>query len=759
MKRRTFTTVILACSLIVFLLMGARICDDLLSSGRTIGISVDDSDEILTVTQVIDGRPASEAGLETGDIIESIDGSTLSSVSEILGLAATFERDTPVEFKIMRGEETRHLTICPGIPFPWTPLGLDLLVILGYLSIALLAHFRAPDVLRARLLSGFSIAVALELALPRFIPGFADWILFREIFYYSLTGAQLGLELHLASVIPKKYDWFTSRPWLPKLYYGIGLFIGTATALIATTAPNLGVPGLEGANALVQSIVNDFVLGGWGIAVVALLFLQFRNSKTPGHRSQALLVLVGVLPWAVFNLCNSVLTRLDVVSPQWTEFVQPMVLLFYPAAIFIAIFRYHFFDIDLVLRRSLVIAVVTCLVIILFSVVFENVASRFGEQVNAGKWQVAAFALGMLILGLLFNPVRAQAQKSIDSRFFPERLAQREHLAELAASLPNQGSLSSMGQHLVEEVSKVFQVESATVMVADPRSGILLSLASNSPRLDGFLEISLLIQSDDAGIEQLRKARRPIPADIIISTSPAMAQRIHAVGAELGVGLISKERLIGILLLGPKVNRERFRSEELDLLRLFSLNVATVLENVRLFQSATYEQLTGLLRREAILEALDGEINRASRYHRPLTVGMVDLDHFKRVNDSWGHLAGDAILQKVAGVLQENLRSTDRIGRYGGEEFLFILPETTMNEGLSVADKLRQALEDMNSPVEEASELRVTASIGLAELKHGDNEHPPGARDLIAAADSALLMAKHRGRNLVVAADMSDSVT
>ncbi len=466
-----------------------------------------------------------------------------------------------------------------------------------------------------------------------------------------------------------------------------------------------------------------------------------------------MLILLGVAPWAAFNIGHSILSRIDVATPDWALLLQPVVLLFYPIAIFVAIIRYDLFDIDLVVRRSPVLALVTIGMAVLFLLALETIASRFGEEVQAGKFQVAVFACGMLVLGLLFNPVRHWVQKTIDHRFFPEKMVQREHLAELAAKLPTLGSLSSMGRHLVTEVADVFNVESATLMVADPRSGVLVSLASITPNNQGMLEGSLLLESNDAGIDQLRKARRPIPADIMGSTSPAMAQRINAVGAELGVGLVNGEILVGLLLLGPKKDRQRFRPEELDLLRLFSHNLATVLENVRLFQSATYEQLTGLLRREGILEALEAEIQRAARYHRPLAVGMVDLDHFKRINDTWGHLAGDALLQRVATVLKEQLRSTDRIGRYGGEEFLFFLPETELSIGRVVAEKLRQVIEDLPSPLEETPEIRITTSIGLAELGHDDDDNPPSATDLIAAADAALLKAKGEGRNCVVTAE------
>ena len=110
-------------------------------------------------------------------------------------------------------------------------------------------------------------------------------------------------------------------------------------------------------------------------------------------------------------------------------------------------------------------------------------------------------------------------------------------------------------------------------------------------------------------------------------------------------------------------------------MKLLATQAATVFENARLFESATYEGLTGLYRREAILEILDREWSRSVRYDRPLAVALADLDRFKWVNDRSGHLVGDLVLQRVAAELKGQLRETDFIGRFGGEEFLLVLPE------------------------------------------------------------------------------------
>jgi diguanylate cyclase (GGDEF)-like protein len=175
-----------------------------------------------------------------------------------------------------------------------------------------------------------------------------------------------------------------------------------------------------------------------------------------------------------------------------------------------------------------------------------------------------------------------------------------------------------------------------------------------------------------------------------------------------------------------------------------------VFETARLFESATYESLTGLLRREAILEQLERELERAARYHRPLTVAMADLDHFKEVNDRYGHLAGDALLNRVAQVAASGLLSTDAIGRYGGEEFLIVLPETDIAGACAVAEKIRGLVQRASVPMEDGSLAQVTISIGLSTLQDfGPRQSRVTARDLIAAADRSLYEAKNSGRNRI----------
>ncbi len=164
---------------------------------------------------------------------------------------------------------------------------------------------------------------------------------------------------------------------------------------------------------------------------------------------------------------------------------------------------------------------------------------------------------------------------------------------------------------------------------------------------------------------------------------------------------------------------------------------------------ATTDPQTRLLNRMAILGVLSGEIERANRYQRPLSVAMFDIDHFKRVNDTHGHAIGDDVLRHVAGVLQENVRSVDSLGRYGGEEFLLVMPETDLEGGMASAENLRRILG--RAPVTVAvqgGELAFPVSISAGVTGH-DGIRSLDVDQLLREADSALYGAKEAGRDQV----------
>jgi diguanylate cyclase (GGDEF)-like protein len=205
-----------------------------------------------------------------------------------------------------------------------------------------------------------------------------------------------------------------------------------------------------------------------------------------------------------------------------------------------------------------------------------------------------------------------------------------------------------------------------------------------------------------------------------------------------------EEHLLGYLWLWGN----RLSAADLPVLSIFAKQIGLSLERARLFQEvqelALTDPLTNLLNRRSLFELGRIEFLRSRRGDRPFSGAMLDLDHFKRINDTYGHPTGDRVLQEIARRCKELVREIDLLGRYGGEELILLMPETPLVIATKVAERLRQQIQDVTVPLGEINES-ITISVGVATK----DEYTPDLETLIARADQAMYIAKHRGRNRV----------
>jgi diguanylate cyclase (GGDEF)-like protein len=208
--------------------------------------------------------------------------------------------------------------------------------------------------------------------------------------------------------------------------------------------------------------------------------------------------------------------------------------------------------------------------------------------------------------------------------------------------------------------------------------------------------------------------------------------------------LSERGKPLGALILGSKEKNAELSREEERMIDVVCSHAAITLANARMYAKME-EMVTGLVNRRRFNELLAEALARATRFERKVSVMMVDADHFKSINDTYGHPVGDLVLKRIATLLSEEARRTDVVARYGGEEFVVILDETDIDGAKGVAERVRERIE-RELIQGDFGRIRVTASLGVAAWP----DHAQSAEELLDRADQALYEAKKKGRNRVV---------
>jgi len=239
--------------------------------------------------------------------------------------------------------------------------------------------------------------------------------------------------------------------------------------------------------------------------------------------------------------------------------------------------------------------------------------------------------------------------------------------------------------------------------------------------------------------------------DRSVALTPAVS-----VQSDDGIAAVPRDLLAEIASLVRFASERNARVRDLTerLASLESANLDLLLKNSELSEISARDSLTGLYNRWYVMEKIDSEMNRSLRHGCPVSVIMLDIDHFKRVNDSFGHSTGDRVLRSVGQVLRDSCRVYDVAGRYGGEEFCVVLPETKVSNTTVVAERIRERLASSRFDVG-ADSVVVTASIGVAGIDSLEAEGSLSPTALIDRADLALYSAKHHGRNRVEMWDLA----
>ncbi len=411
--------------------------------------------------------------------------------------------------------------------------------------------------------------------------------------------------------------------------------------------------------------------------------------------------------------------------------------------------------------------------------VILSVLSNLAVTRSPGSSTLLAIGLivAFLALALAFALLSSRALQSQITRFL--HAARRLGGGDFSAPVPSEGhddfaalaeEFNSMSRQLE---SRLAELEQERGRLRESVRRIGQTFASNLDR-PALLELALGTAIDatrascgrvsvrDGSDQPLAEAVRHGALDGL-EESFMSAERSALTSEELGRGhegdleVLSaglRPRRRGSRALGLITVARRglpFTDDEADLLRSLAAQAALALENVDLHEQvsrqAVTDELTGLANHGRFQELLGAETEQVRRYHHSLGLIMVDLDNFKRINDTYGHQQGDVVLRAVSDVLRENSRDADWPARYGGEELALILPHTDLEGAYIIAERIREAIEALSvRRIDGGEPLRVTASVGVAAATDGDKDQ------LVARADGALYEAKRSGKNRTVRA-------
>jgi diguanylate cyclase (GGDEF)-like protein len=333
------------------------------------------------------------------------------------------------------------------------------------------------------------------------------------------------------------------------------------------------------------------------------------------------------------------------------------------------------------------------------------------------------------------------------ARLLQEQAAREVAVNRIANAIRSTLELPVILQTTVDEVGRALGAEHCALRVAgETEQESVTKFYSHAAAPDVNAQAELLAHLDE--YHTCLATQR----DAHTTSEASTADTDEQTGPFAHVPLICQQTYVGVLLVRADDARRTWQKSERLLLRTVADQVALAVSHARLFaqieRQALTDALTGCVNRRAFDLQLERDLQLATRIGQPFSLVMLDIDHFKRVNDTHGHDAGDAALKFLADVLRAELRVVDTAARYGGEEFAIILPQAAQDGALIVAERLRARLEQTEVP----GIGRITASFGLATFP----VHAATAAQLVTIADRALYEAKHAGRNRIATPPQQD---
>jgi diguanylate cyclase (GGDEF)-like protein len=710
-----------------------------LSSGIHLGIIIREDGSNVRIVSVRDDSPAQSAGVPADSLLKTIDGHTVTSISDITPLLKAVRADS-VTLGLEQDGTTRNVTVTPGKQANYRSLVLNLLILVVYISIGIAAIKASSIDARTRQLAWFSFAVALDITTYINI---SYWPGSQSLYFgfkQMLAVLQFALIFHLLSLIPKPAPWMKPR-YMPAAVYVLALSSHLLFFLLSFNFISLGENISEPARFILN---NNISFISWGVIALCILLYQYFRSSETRERQQVKWILFSVIPWLGLQLSDLLVPNSAWVYSDWYSLADKFTHMLFPIGILAAIFSHNLLDLsDLFPRKFFYSLLATLLLAAPALAILETgilVGNRYAP--DAAIWLTG---LAMLALGYTFSPLRDRLIQALEGKSWYKQHHLGRDLRQLAEELSDMDGLEEIERQLTTRLASLMHSQ-GVILHLNP--GLADSRASYT-RKEEPVACWIGLENERICLKNLKLNRLKGPLHLgRPGETNSLLKQLFKHGLELIVPLQLHGAHLGTLMLGRSLGRQRYTWRETELINLFAQNISAKFANALLHSQLQFDELTGLYRRNAIVDRLEQCVGEYRENGQIFSIAMIDLDNFKMVNDRHGHLEGDRILKRAAAAASEMLSKEDRLGRYGGEEFLLVMSGRDMEGAIWLCEHVRWAMQELHNQ----DACATTASIGIAEIQEASHLDLPvqeQALELIALADSRLYKAKAEGKNRI----------
>jgi len=598
----------------------------------------------------------------------------------------------------------------------WFNLG-HIVIIIGTFLLGVLAYKRNPHNLNNRSFLGLnvgfiSLAATVWASDFLFLPYMVVLMVTRATW---TAGFIIAISLfHFVYTFP---DQNKERPWFfwPIIVTNIvlGIISVSTPLLIASFKIKNDNMVIRGNNIFIVAVIL-FILF-MSILLCSIVIKKMKRLRGR-QRVQLKYFLLGISSFLMFLFLIDLIPLMFGVQ-EGTRYAAISIIFFVGFTAY-AVIKHRLMDIRALAFRSFTYSVTFGLIVSAYVSVAYLITARY-QDINAIN------ILTLIGLLALYNPLRRFIENRTDRLFFKGQYNFRELVAKINDTITrNSRNADSLTKKLSEILSSDMKALKVSFYLPDKSAA--------------FKQANTLIKNNKSVVfdemEDNSKER------ILISK----------LGVQVLIGIRTEQNTEAILALGEKKSGDMYSATDLRLLELVAPQMAIALENARLYEQAITDGLTGLYHHRYFHIRLSEELARAQRYELPLSLIMMDLDYFKRINDEHGHQAGDKVLIELSKLIKENVRSCDIVGRYGGDEFVILLPVVGKANKKDYQQTNNQIIERLKKVIEgyEFTEMRLKLKASLGVVVY-DGKAKTTPDELIKNADKLLYKAKNSGRNAI----------